>query len=63
MTAAVTVPERGSAFTHGSAGWPDNNYWTGEANNASNAFIVNVNNGNDGNNDHVSNDNSFVCGR
>ena len=43
-------------------GWPDNNYWTGEANGADNAFNVNLNDGND-NGNNVGNDNRVACRR
>lgn len=57
MQATVAVPTRGSAFC-----WPSNNYWTGELNDPNNARIVNLDNGND-NNDNVNNPNSVVCRR
>lgn len=44
------------------AGWPNNNYWTGVANDTDNARNVNVNDGND-NWNNVGNNNHTVCRR
>ena len=44
------------------SGWPDNNYWTGEANDTDNAFNVNLNDGND-NGNNVGNSNHVACRR
>lgn len=48
---------------YGSAGWPNDNYWTGELNNANNARIVNVGNGGNDNNGNLDNTNRVVCRR
>jgi hypothetical protein len=45
------------------AGWPNNWYWTGEANDTDNAYNVNLNDGNNNNGNNVNNHNPVACRR
>ena len=56
-------PQKRKRIMQGSAGWPNNNYWTGELNDVNNAYNVNIDNGSNDNNGNLNNSNSVVCRR